>query len=189
MQYRVLDASVRLIRDLGGMLWRDKAKVIPGRIPIEGAEGYSVDATWRPNDREGSFPDYNINIDIFSMAYQSPGQRVAALNQLITQVYGPMGQLLSAQGGQLNLQKLVEFHAEMLNLPQLRECIQFANILPGEGGEEEQGGMPSATTRTYQRQNIPTGGTQQSRQHIAQQAWLNGSVSPQQSGSMARQAA
>ena len=189
MQYRVLDASSRLIRDLGGMLWNDKVKVIPGRIPIEGAEGYTVDSTWTPDDREGSFHDYCINIDIFSMQYQSPGEKVGALNQLITQVYGPMGALLSQQGGQLNLQKLVEFHAEMLNLPQLRECVQFQGVIPEGGGEQEKPGMPSSTTRNYTRQNIPTGGTAQSRAHIEQQAWLGGSVNPQQSSSMNQQPA
>lgn len=190
MQYRVLDAASRLIRDLGGMLWNDQVKVIPGQIPIDGAEGYFVDATWRPDDREGTFYDYQIDIDVFSMGYTSPAARANTLNQLITQVYAPLGGLLSQQGGQLNLQKLVELHAELLNIPQLRECIQFQTILPGEGAETtESPALPSSTTRTYQRQNIPTGGTQQSRNHIQQQAWLNGSVSPQQSGAMARQAA
>jgi hypothetical protein len=71
MQYRVLDGSSRLIRDLGFLLWNDKAKVIPGRIPIDGTT-YSMDATWTPDDREGAYFDYRINIDVYSMAYQSP---------------------------------------------------------------------------------------------------------------------
>jgi hypothetical protein len=192
MQYRVIDATSRLVRDLGWLMWNDKAKTIPGRLPVEGAAGYSVDATWTPHDREGTFFDYRMNIDVFSMAYQSPGQRVQAINNLITQIYAPMGQLLMQQGGQLNLQKLVELHADLLNLPQLREAIQFVNILPGEGADAQDAQPPASpptTTRNYTRTNIPSGGTVQSRNHIAQQSWLNGAVNSQQQQSMMRPAA
>ena len=171
MQYRVLDATSRLMRDLGGLLWNDRIKVIPGRLPIDGTD-YSVDATWRPDDREGSFFDYQISIDVYSMAYQSPEQRVAKINQLITQIYAPLAPIMAQQGGQINLQKLTELYADLLNVPQLRECIEFTTVPQVEGPEGESPAGPSATTRTYERRNVAAGPTPQNQSQIAQEQWL-----------------
>lgn len=186
MQYRVVDGSVKLIRDLGYMLWNDKFKVLKGQIAIDGAEGYSADATWTPEDREGDFFDYNFNIDLYSMPYQSPGQKVQALNQLITQIYAPMADMMAAQGGMMNLQKITEIYADMLNLPQLKQVIQFTAPMEGgmPGPQDRQTPKPAATTRTVVRKNIPTGGTAAGRSHVQQQAWMGMSPNAQQSASL-----
>ena len=185
MQYRVVDAAVRVIRDLGYMLWADKFKVIRGQMPVEGAEGYAIDMTWTPEDREGDFFDYNFSIDVHSMPYQAPAQKVGAVNQLLTQIYAPLAQLLAQQGGSINLQKLTELYAEQLNLPRLKEIVQFGAVptdeTPIQGRETP---MPSASTRTYVRKNVPTGGTNQGREHVQMQAWLGQAATPQQNASM-----
>ena len=124
MQYRVVDASVRLIKDLGYMLWKDQFLSIQSQTPIEGTE-YSFDSTWTPDYREGNFEEYEINIDLHSMPYQSPSSKVAALNQLMTQIYAPLSNLMMQQGGSYNLQELTSIYADLLNLPQLRDVIQI----------------------------------------------------------------
>ena len=169
MQYTVLDATTSLIRDLGWLLWNDQVRVMPGSFPIQGTDNYTADATWTPDHREGEYGDYNIDIDVYSMSYESPEQKAAKLNMLLTQIYGPMAQILMSQGGVLNLQKLVEQHAQLLNLPQLKECISFGNI-PSEGTGETTSSPVS--TRTYERRSVPTGGTPQNRANQEQQAWL-----------------
>lgn len=169
MQYRTIDTTVRVIRKLGRLLWDDQVKVIPGQIPVEGAPDYVVDSDWTPEERDGDFPDYQIGIDLYSMSYQSPAQRVQAINQLLTTVYLPAAPLLAQQGGMINFQKLAEIHADLLNLPRLKEVIQFG--APEMDLDEMSG--PGQTTRTYERRNIPTGGTEKGRQHVEQQAWLS----------------
>lgn len=173
MQYRVLDASSRLIRDLGFMLWNDQAKVIPNQIPVEGTP-YSVDGTWMPGQREGSFFDYSIDIDVSSMAYQPPAQRWQTISQFVTQVYAPLAQQFAAQGGQLNLQEFTELAATLLNTPQLKQCVQFANPLPGtedDGGEQASG--PTNTTRSYERRSVSAGPTPQNQAQMTADNWLN----------------
>lgn len=180
MQYRVFDFTRRVTRGLGFMLWTDQAKVIPGKIPIDGASAYEVDATWTPEDREGDFSDYDLEIDVHSMAYQSPAQKVNAISQLLTQIYAPLAQLLMSQGGQINLQKLTDLYAEALNLPKLREVVQFTSVPPD--GEPSSGSstMPQATSREYIRRSVPTQGSPQGRSQVMQQALL--SAAAQQSG-------
>lgn len=172
LQDQTIDFARGIIRDLGKMLWDDEVKVLPGRIPLEGAPQYSADATWYPGNREGEFYDYDLEIDVFSMPYQSPAQRVQSLNQLLAQIYIPMGQQLAMQGGTINLQALTEIYAELMNLPRLKDVIQFSTELPEPGGPQ-RGGKASHTTREYIRKSVPTGGTMQGRQHVEQQAWLD----------------
>lgn len=175
MQYRVVDGARRIIRDLGHMLWHDKLKVIRGQIPVEGANGYFVDATWTPEDREGDFFDYNFNIDLFSMPYQSPSQKLQAINTIVTSVYAPMMQGIMAQGGQLNFQKLNEIYSEFMNEPRMQELLQFTNIPANStpGVQDRNTPLPTATTRNYVRRSVSTGGTAQGRSIQQQQAWAS----------------
>jgi hypothetical protein len=78
----------------------------------------------------------------------------------LTQFYAPLGQQLMAQGGQFNLQNITNLFAEMLNLPQLKECVQFVNPV-SQGDEEDSTPAPMNTTRTYQRNSVAAGPTPQ----------------------------
>lgn len=177
MQFRVLDGANRVVRDLAWMLWNDAVKTMPAQLPIEGAsEEYAVDATWTPEDREGDFLDYNFDIDVHSMPYQSPQQRVQALTTLLTQIYAPLMPMLQQQGGMVDLQALTETYADMMSLPEIRSIIKFMGMMPaqeGAGGGEEGGGMPAVTSRNYTRRNVPSGGTKENRATVAQQAWMS----------------
>lgn len=169
LQYRTLDFAHGIIEDLAQMLWSDEAKVIPGRISVDGADGYDVDATWYPGDREGEFGDYDLDIDVYSMPYQSPGQRAQAINTLLTTIYVPLAPLMQQQGWQLDVGALREIHAELLNLPRWRDVVK--RVAPMEMGGEMGGGSP-VTQRTYQHQRVPTQGTPQGQAHVSEMQWL-----------------
>ena len=174
MQFKVLDGTRRVMRDLGWLLWNDKVKHIHGRMPVEGVPEWSIQSDWTPDDRQGQFIDYDFNIDVYSMQYRSPAERVQILNELLGSVYLPAAELLMAQGGTINFERLSKIHAELLHEPRIREIIQFGSILPEEGVESHAGGRgaPVATTRNYVRQNVPTGGTPEHQAQETQQAWL-----------------
>lgn len=187
MQFKVVDASVKLIRNLGCMLYSDKTKVIPGKMEIEGASGYSVDSTWTPDYRDGEFHDYDLNVDMYSLPYTSPSQKIKSIVEILEKLFLPLLPMIQQQGGTLNFEKLVNDVSEMTNLPQLRGLIQFSTPPtednPATGGNQpgtpEQPGMPANTTRKYVRKNVPTGGTSQSRSTIEQQGWMNGGAANQ----------
>ena len=180
LQSRTIDFCNGLIMDLAELLWSDKAKVVPGELPIEGTP-YSVDATWYPWDREGDLDDYDLQVDVYSMVYQSPSQRVQAINQLLKEIYIPLAPILAQQGGVIDLRKLAEIHAELLNEPRLKDVLQFAQ--PMTGGETSG---PGNTSREYIRRSVPTAGTQQGRQHVQEQSWIDmaGQNTPQETAAM-----
>lgn len=172
MQYRVVDASVRLIRALGGMLWSDKFKTIRSSMPIQGAEGYSVDMTWTPEDREGEFSDYDLNVDMYSMPHVPPSQKVAALNGLITGVYAPLSQHFLSQGGSFDFAELTDLYANLLNMPEIRRAIKTTTPIQEEMGSarHDRESRLGPTSHEYTRRSVASG---QPSAGKSQQAWAS----------------
>jgi hypothetical protein len=189
MKIICLEATTKVVRNLGWLLWNDSTKIMPGRMPIPGVDGMSVDATWTPERRMGQFFDYDLGIDVHSMPYQSPEQKVKTITGLLTQVYAPMGQVLMQQGGQINLQALTDMFSELLYLPRLKDIVQFSAPDAGQPPELGAGSppasspsMPSSTSREYVRRSVSTGGTPENRNRDQQQAWLAAARGGQQQG-------
>jgi len=160
MQKQVLDATTDVIRELLYLLWQDGFTTIPGEMTIPQYPQYRVRADWTPDLREGQFSDYEVDIDVHSMTYQGPAERIGAINSLLTQIYAPMAQMLAEQGGTINFAQLTEIYAELLNLPRLREVVVFSNPLAesqGPGGEGGGSSMPASTERRYVRQDANGG--------------------------------
>jgi len=147
-------------------------------MPVDGADGYYVDTTWAPWHREGHFSDYDLQVDVCSLIYQSPAQRVQAINQLVTGVYAQLLPLLQQQGGTINMQELTDIYAELLNLPRLKRAIQFAF----QPAMEAASSKPSSTSREYIRRSVPGGTSMPAQSQIQQQAWARGAGSSPANG-------
>lgn len=186
MQLKVLAGTTRLIRDLGWLLWQDKVRVQPGMIPLEGAPGYEIDATWSPDHREGDFPHYNFNIDVYSMPYQSPEQRAQSLMMVMQQFYFPLEAQIVAQGGMIDIQELSNVLADLTNQPYLKEIVKFLNVVPdpAESPQSELGGKPANTTRSYIQKRAPADGTPAGRAAAQQDAWSQLASSQSAGGQM-----
>jgi hypothetical protein len=150
MRLQVHSAVTKLVRNLAFMLWSDPIKRMSGRMEIPGADGLTLESHWTPEFRMGEFYDYDLNIDVFSMQYRPPEAKAQAIAQLLQTVYIPMAQQLQAQGGQIDLQVLLNLQAELLNLPGLKHVIRFTEPTQAASGGAEAG-MPSTTTRNYVR--------------------------------------
>jgi len=191
MQYRVTDFSVAIVRHLGYMLWQDRSMTIPGQITLPGLEDFEpIDATWTPDDRDGGFFDYDLDIEVHSMPYQSPGKKFQTMLTLVQNVFVPATPAIVEAGGKIDYQKIAEIAAELLDLPELAEIIKFGATPTGGGGggEEDQSRMPSATSREYVRRSESGGPSPEGQSMMDQQAWLGqgqgqgGQPSPQTVG-------
>lgn len=153
MQRRVLEATTEVIEELAYLLWQDQFMEIPGEIELDGMPDYRVRSDWQPDDREGEFKDYGFQIDVHSMSYQAPSERVQAINTLLGTIYIPMMQALQAQGGQIDFARLTKLHSELLNLPRLTEIIAFTAPIDdaSAGPMGMSAGKPATTERRYVR--------------------------------------
>ena len=158
MTQTVGSATTRLCKALGMMLWQDEFLTMAMNIPIDGTS-FEVQETWKPGDREGNFLDYNFEIDVYSMQYQSPAGKLAKLNEIVQGVILPMAPYIQQQGGMIDMAELTSTYAELMNMPEVRELVKFM------GGETEEGPNPAAavptksptSTRNYVRTNVSGG--------------------------------
>lgn len=153
MQTRWVEAIKTVVADLGLLLWQDGFKTIPAEISIPGTE-YSVDATWTPDDREGDFVEYNFDVDVYSLSYQTPSQRLQGITTAVTQVFAPLMPFLQQQSGTIDLQKLGEIYAEMMSEPRIEEVIKFTvPVMDGPSGMDAAR-KPVTGKREYIRRNV-----------------------------------
>jgi hypothetical protein len=157
LQTAVLAATTDLVTELAFLLWSDKFTTLPSRTEIQGLPGISYDSTWKPDFRMGEFKDYGFEIDVYSMQYQGPGARIQAINQLLQTVYIPLMPMIQQQGGSIDIAKLSDLHAEMLNLPRLKDVVLF-NAPPMPPQPQPDGPRkPPTSNRNYTRTNVSAG--------------------------------
>lgn len=153
MAYHVHLFTQHLGNDLGSLLWRDRFKQYEqylytkaGRIPVP--------AHWTPDEREGNLEQFRIELDPYSMRFQSPSQRIMQLNNLLTNIYLPLLPVIQQQGGVFDVQALVETHAKLLAEPRIRQLIRFPQQPMNEIDQKSPPDpfpKPPVSTRNYNR--------------------------------------
>lgn len=149
-----LKATNDLAKELASLLWKDDYTEIPSRTDVPGLPGVSVDSTWKPGKRLGDWDDFEVEINVYSLQYQGPGSRVQTLNELLSTVYIPMLPALQQQGGTIDWAALSDMHADLLNLPQLRDVVLFSQPPAPPAPPSEGPRKPPTSNRNYTRTNV-----------------------------------
>ncbi len=111
----------------------------------------------RQLSRDYAFEEMDIHIDPYSLQYQSPQERMAALDQVLTQILIPLAQLLQQNGVDIDIQAYLAKKAKLGDMPDLIEIVRM--IQPpqmeggGMGGGDAQVQKPGQTTREYIRRS------------------------------------
>lgn len=150
LQGYVAKPLAETIKDLGFLIWEDPYLEIPHRVDVEGLEGFSYDASWMPADREGELTDYQLDVDVYSLQGQGPLQRANTINKLLGEIYLPLSGMIMQQGGAIDFARLVNLHADLYNIPRLKEIITFSTT-PNVLGEDAGAKKAPTSNRTYER--------------------------------------
>lgn len=160
-----------VMSDIAWYLWNDPLVRISvtDKIPNTDVE-FEVNWPIRTDEfnqeidmRQGTYNDYNFDIEPYSLQDQSPGTRAAKLQALVGQTILPAMQLLQAQGITLDWQEYLRKLSVYLGLPELTSILQFANLPPDAQDQPVNTGpqvKPPQTTRQYDRVVKPGGGDQ-----------------------------
>mgnify|MGYP000228618770 CR=1 FL=1 len=170
MQYRVMDATRRLLKSLAFMLWTDEFKEISGQFEVPGTD-YAAETTWKPGDREGNFLDYNFDVNVFSMTYQPPAQVAAELMNYAMNVIVPLAPTMAQQGGMFNVAEFNNIMADLTGREEYKRMVTFTTPPSEEAATPSTRVKPPNTTRTYNR-SIPSG-TAQGAGTLMQQQWAS----------------
>lgn len=102
------------------------------------------------------FEDMHIEVDPYSLQSQAPGEKLAFLNQVVTQIITPLMPILQQQGLGFDIAKYLDLVSKYGNCPDLNDII---TNLPDQQGVDEEGGeqggpaKPGSTVRQYNRIN------------------------------------
>ena len=178
-----------VIEALALHLWTDPFV----KLPLSRQVGeFNIPYEWGPEDRESNFFEYNFKIHPHSMRSKSPAQKLAMLDETVQNFILPAAQagMLQSQGHDFDIKAYLKIKATYGDMPELNDILISSTgpLLSGPNLNPERIPAPANTTRTNIRQNVPTGGTQQSQDAIMMQGFMSGggSVNPDQAASLAR---
>jgi len=183
MQGRVLDFTNDVANALCWFYHHDPHRVTRAEYEIPGIEGISIPLETYPNNpdvhqnmpgrmvRSHKYEDMDVKVDAYSLQHQTPQQRLAAMNQVIQQVYLPLAQLAQQQGIALDLNKYFQKVGLYLDDPDIQELLTIGE--PPVDKEQGQAGvekppMQAETTRNYNRRSLGNSTANQDNSRVQQ---------------------
>lgn len=145
MQDRVVEFNRNVIRDLGEWLWTDQFIEMPLTRRIEGTE-LELHTTFGPEDRQGDFLDYNLDIDPYSLQDTSPPEKLKNLMELVNGMALPLLPLMQQQGQGLNIEQVFRLYAKYTNMGS--DLDQILTFMAPPQPEPSQSGAPVTPPRS-----------------------------------------
>jgi len=161
MQSRVVQFVKDVVHDIGWWVWTDKLSIVPLTKKIQGTS-IEVQAYFRPEDRKGQFLDYNMDIDPYSMRDTSPGERLQAIIQFVTQML-PLLPIMQQEGFAPNIEAFFRLYSKYSNTEEIDDLLTFqrqpqpiaAGVVNTGSSSPASAPKPAETTRTERRISMP----------------------------------
>lgn len=185
MQNEVVGFTTRIIRSLAYYVWENPLADYDLDKPVPGFESVSVPIDFNYDRRLGKFPDYDIEIQPYSMQHQTPSMKLQSLTQAFGTFIAPYMEQMREQGISVNFEKTVRTVSQLANLPELDDLITF--VEPAENptpiSQRSGVGKPAETKRTYERINRP-GGTRAGRDAALTKSLMGGTINDSEAASL-----
>jgi hypothetical protein len=179
MQSQVVAFVTKAIECLGKWVWHDPIRSFDliDELPDT---GFEIPLKFGPKDRkESEFIEMNFQISPASMRQMNSEQRLAILSNTVSSFLVPLAPQLQTQGMAIDAAAFIRQVADLTSMPEI-ETLLMPMGAAGEAGILLQQGKPDETTRNYVRENISTGGTQESRDAATIQSLMGNSPAPGQ---------
>lgn len=181
LQDRTVLFTKEVCRSLGWHLWYDKSTTLPLYKRVSGLD-YDIPMSFTPEERDGDFYEYNIDIEPYSMQDKSPTTKLNTIKAFVGEILMPLGQQMAQAGMQINFEGLTRIYAKYANINELEELITFGNpqLPPPESTPEQPAPIkPPTTTRHYVRTSRP-GATRGGQEAIMAAALFGGNPQPKE---------
>ena len=165
MQERTYRAVSQVVKDLAWYLHSDPLASYDVKASVPGTQ-ITLDRRWESASMQGSFEEFIVDIEPYSLQKRSPEQRQREVTAFLTQILIPAMPLLDAQGIKINMEAFIKMSARHLNMPELNDLVMYGGgqLLP-EPGTERGSQQPTNTTRRYERVSKP-GASQQGSEQV-----------------------
>jgi hypothetical protein len=135
-----------------------------------GNTGMTVPVQWKASDMVGKFSDYKLDIDIFSMADNSPSVRLQKLMLYLEKFVGPLTPMIQQAGGMIDVEAILKAGAKHLTSDELSDIVLWTS--PPQQGPASTPASSQNTERTYTRKS--TGPSRENADNATIQSLLSG---------------
>lgn len=185
LQFQVVKFAGEVCGELGALMWNDNFMEIESTMEV-GTMGETVDASWRPELREGRLDQYDFAVEPYSMVYKTPQQKLQEIFSVMREI-APLWPMFQASGVSLDVVAYLDEIQDLLDQPAFKRFFTAAFPSDQLGGDQNTIRQSPVTSRETVRRNIPTGGTAENRSAVLQQALMGGGQNtPQQMASLTR---
>lgn len=125
MSGRTIDAVKGVFKDLCYYEWTDPIRTRLLNKVVPGFEEMSVNVKWNMKSRKGKFSDYKLDIDVYSMIDDSPSLKLQRLGLIMQQYVLPLMPEIQRQGGQIDVQTILDLVAKYADFKELRDIVFF----------------------------------------------------------------
>lgn len=164
MQDAMVELTTNVTSDIAWYVWEDPFVdvTLSRRVP-----GTTIDVPVRFNHgaKRGDYFNYNFSVIPHSLRMPTPRERLAGINQLLTQVAMPLMPLLQQRGIGINFEEYFRLASKYMAIPELADLLTFAAPMSGP----DRRSMPSPLSgsggppRRYIRENVSHGPTAEAR--------------------------
>lgn len=155
MQNRVLLWVKCILTDYAWYLWEDPTQTYS--VEVQVPEYGPIQSQLTPQEREHSFYEHQLDVEPYSMTFQTPQERVQKLMQVVGSFLVPAMQDMQQQGVAIDWVQLNKLMAENMQLPEL-EAILTVKGAPMDADRAKgppDSGRPAATKHTSERITSP----------------------------------
>lgn len=184
MQDKVMRFTEQVVRAISWHEWSDELKQEKLRKPIAPDSEETVTVDVQGFNRTGAFPEYDIEIEPYSMRPLTPGVKLQRLEWFLNNVIGPREDKLMQAGMMLNVRKVVEKAMHWSQMDRDLGDIFLDVGAPPDGPGEGQGFKPPANQRAADSNQSQSTITNQGKDMSLQQSLLGKGVQPAMQGAM-----
>lgn len=177
----VTKSAERDMEALGWFFWNNPHQKLESTYQLPGMPDVSADRSVTPQERSMvPWSDMQLQIDAFSLAHVTPGQRAQVIDEMVRNVFIPMAPMFTQPGVGQMLEKYVAFKAKYHNMPEILELAEpligaqgAPNDAQTAGGQQDQPAQQGPQETTHTRVSQP-GMNPQAHQQVLDQLMAGG---------------
>jgi len=158
MSDKTISAIEGVFKDLCYYEWNDPVTVRMLEKAMPGFPELKVPVKWDQDARKGNIENYDLRVDVYSMADNSLTVKMQKLALILERYIFPLAPEIRAQGGQIDIQVILDLIAKYNDFDELRDIVFFmepgqlessgqeSEIIKGVSGAEQQDGRQKGPT-------------------------------------------
>jgi len=194
LQRKAAEFSQGVLRDVAWYAWQDPMFDPTLAKRVEGTD-IEVPVSFKLEEREGDFFDFNFKVDAYAEPVRSPSQKLQTTMMIFERLIGPYLPMIQQAGAMLDWQAFLKQVADQAGMTEeFSDFLRYSRpdpvmqqMMGGGGQSSHERTMAPNTTRTNVRVNRP-GATQQGQDQEMAKLMFGGNSQPSQRASLARQA-